>query len=131
MMMLVVKFVLALTAYNFVGAVWYSPLLFMKTFLRTTHWPKGKKREMTGGMLLTSTGCGVLQIVGLMTLQGMMRVDSVVAALKLAFVLWQFVVFPCMAVHYIFDKRPLEHLVMVVSHHLTCLLLESAILAAF
>jgi hypothetical protein len=125
---MLVKLISAVFLYNLIGTLWYSPLLFARTFLRTTHWPKGKKREMTLGMLLGSMAMGLLEVLGLLYLLHQSNIDTTWGGLKVGYLIWQFFVFPSMAVHYFFDRRPLEHLAMVTSHHLVSLTLEGALL---
>jgi hypothetical protein len=49
---------------------------------------------------------------------------------KYGFLIWQFFVFPAIAVHYLFDKRPMKHLLLISGHHLVATMIEGAVIAA-
>jgi hypothetical protein len=55
--------------------------------------------------------------------------NNLFAGIKYGFLIWQFFVFPPIAVHYIFDRRPVKHLAMIAGHHLANLVIEGAVIA--
>lgn len=127
-----IEFVSALAVNQFIGAIWYSPLLFYSTFLRACHSPNRnhEKSEMSFWMLLGTIVFGALEVFGLyyaLDLAGIKGGDWMEGG-KLGYLLWQFIVFPMFAVHYIFDARPIMHMIMITSHHLVTLVLEGALM---
>jgi hypothetical protein len=125
-----IQLIAGLALYQFIGAIWYSPLLFQRTFLRTIN-KRAEECHMSLWMLVGCLILGGLEVFGLYHALNLLGVRSgqVCEGAKYGYLIWQFFVFPMFAVHYIFDPRPLMHLVMVSSHHLTTLTLNGALMA--
>ena len=115
-----------LALYNIIGGLWYSPVLFQRTFLQTT--PFKKDADMKPWMLLATFILGGLEVFGLY--HALFNVVGVKGGAWReggwwGYLIWQFFVFPSMAVHYLFDRsRPVKHLLLVSGHHLTTMVLE-------
>jgi hypothetical protein len=125
-----IQLVASLALYQFIGGIWYSPLMFQKTFVRTNS-RRPEDHQMSLWMLLACFILGGLEVFGLyyaLNLLGV-RGGQVCEGAKYGYLIWQFFVFPMFAVHYIFDPRPIMHLVMVSSHHLATLVANGALIA--
>lgn len=125
-----IELVSGLALNNIVGALWYSPVLFQRTFLLTT--PMRKDAEMKLWMILASLILGALEVFGLF--HALFNVIGVKGGewkvgMWWAYLIWQFFIFPSMAVHYIFDpSRPVKHLALVGGHHLATMVLEAGLM---
>ena len=115
---------------NIIGALWYSPVLFQRTFLLTT--PRMRDAEMKAWMILATFILGALEVFGLFhalfTVIGL-KGGEWREGMWWGYLIWQFFILPSFAVHYIFDERPVKHLALVSGHHLATLVLEGALMA--
>lgn len=53
------------------------------------------------------------------------------ASVKMAFFLWQFLIFPSMFVHRFFDSRSMKLTAVYATHHLASMLLEAFFMSYF
>lgn len=118
----------AVVCNNIIGMLWYSPLLFLKTMIETTHLdPTGA--NMSLGIVLATNVLALMECFGMYYALSILRVSTVAEGVKYGFLLWQFFIFPTFSVHYLYDRRPVKHLAMYAGHHLVNMIVQGAVIA--
>jgi hypothetical protein len=117
-----------------IGAVWYSPLLFVKAWLEemkitpemTKDRSKGMAKAMIPAFLLT-----VLSTVTLATLLALCRVASPLKGAEFGLLVGMGLVAAREGTNAGFEKRTLRHYVIVAGHDVVLLVVQGAILAVW
>lgn len=113
-----------------IGALWYSPLLFAKTWAKAT----GKSMEDMGsggtGYALTSVGS---LIIALFLAYFITQVDAgtFLAGAKIGLLAWVGFVIPTHAANYVFEGRPLNLYAINVGYFLVSFMAMGGLIAAW
>ena len=113
---------------NIIGMLWYSPLMFMNTFLETTN--RDPNANMSATILILVNVLAVIECFGLFKVFKFMNGRTLTDGALYGYLIWQFFVFPAFAVHHLFDTKPVKHLFLIAGHHLVALVIEGTVIAA-
>lgn len=114
-----------------VGAVWFSPLLFSKAWMKEM----GKKSEDMNGagssMYLLTLVAELVAAYVLANFINYAQANTLVQGMQIAFWSWLGFVVPAMAINYLFEGRSKKLFLITSFHHLAVLLVMGAILGAW
>lgn len=114
-----------------VGAIWFSSLLFSKSWMKEV----GKKTEdMTGGnpmIYILTFAAELITAYVLAHLIQYAQASTIAQAMATAFLAWVGFIAPAMAINYLFEGRSRNLFLITAFHHLAVLLLMGAVLVTW
>ena len=115
-----------------IGALWYSPILFGKLWMRLSgHTPESIDATKAKGMGVSYTIAFVLQLLVAYILAhfiALQNITSVSGALSLVFWAWLGFIFPVLANTALWDRKPWSLVALNSFHHLVTLAAAGVIL---
>ncbi len=98
---------IAIVADMMLGALWYSPLLFGKVWMKAVGIEKPEDLGDTAKPAYAASGvCAVAMALFLSWLLGRLNIQTIGEALPVVLVLWLGVIAPVVAVPYFWEDRP-------------------------
>lgn len=115
-----------------VGAVWYSPALFSKRWMKLTGNTDMKAGGGNAARGYVLTGIGSLLMAYVLTyVIELAQVESIGHGLVIGFLLWLGFVAPALAATHVFENKPRDLYLINVGYQLAAILVMSAILAVW
>jgi hypothetical protein len=117
-----------------IGAVWYSPLLFVKAWLAEMKITPEMMKEGSKGMAKAMVSALLLTVLSTLTLATLLAVCHVASPLKgaeLGFFVGTGLVAAREGTNAAFEKRTLRHYAIVAGHDVVLLVVQGAILAVW
>jgi len=123
----------ATIAYFLIGAVWYSPVLFSKAWIKATglnpNNPEGKKG--LGALMAGSFVLMLVTVFGLAVLLQILPAINALGGIKLALLIGVCFSFTSMAISFIYEKRPWQLYAINGGYHIVGIAVAGAILAGW
>ena len=112
-----------------VGAVWYSPLLFAKPWMKATGKKMGEVGNPGPGYVLTTVGSLIIAFV-MAYLIDQLKIEGFLAGAMIGLVAWVGFVLPTHGANYIFEGRPLKLFNINVGYSLVSFVIMGGVIAA-
>lgn len=114
-----------------IGSVWYSPLLFMRPWMKYTGIkPNPAQGGMAKGMVMQLVSSLISTFI-LGMLVYMFAPETIADSMLLGFLMWLGVMVPWELNHYIWEHRPFPLILISTSNSLVTILVSAALLRYF
>ena len=121
---------IATAAYFFLGALWYSPLLFGRMWAKVVHVTDADKKKMVPGMI-GSAIIGAILSMGLSCLISRFHITGLEEGAKFGAGLWFFLVMPTHLSEVIWAKKPKMLFIINMAYKLVFFAGAGALFAAW
>jgi Protein of unknown function (DUF1761) len=121
----------AAVAYFALGAIWYSPVLFSKPWIKAHKIDVSNKEEVQKGMALIMIGSFILMLlstIGLGIVYQLIPAVGLTGAVKTGLFVGLTFSTPAVAIGYLYNKKPLAAYLIDCGYHVVGLILASIVL---